>query len=78
MHVFAQGGLTFNRMEFSTTGNGFEIDNLVISDECQLPTSDLVRIGSVSGNNPNSGGPSSDYSGYLEHLQQVTELPNTR
>lgn len=78
MHVFAQGGLTFNRMEFSTTGNGFEFDNLVISDECQLPTSDLVRIGSVSGNNPNSGGPSSDYSGYLEHLQQVTELPNTR
>ncbi|MEN9802826.1 MAG: hypothetical protein RLZ37_1951 [Actinomycetota bacterium] len=78
MHVFAQGGLTFDRMEFSTTGNGFEFDNLVISDECQAPTDDLVRIGSVAGSNPNPSGPSSDYSGYLEHLQQVTELPNTR
>lgn len=76
MHVFAQGGLTFNRMEFSTSGNGFEFDNLVVSDECQVPSNDLVRIGSVSGNQPS--GPSSDYSGYLEHLQQVSELPNTR
>ena len=76
MHVFAQGGLTFNRMEFSTSGNGFEFDNLVVSDECQTPSSDLVRIGSVAGRSPSGG--SSGYSGYLEHVQQVTELPNTR
>jgi hypothetical protein len=50
MHVFSQGGLTFDRVVYS--GQGFEFDNLVVSPLSQTVNGSLVKVGSVTGTPP--------------------------
>jgi uncharacterized repeat protein (TIGR02543 family)/LPXTG-motif cell wall-anchored protein len=52
LHVFTSGGLTFDKVTFS--GNGFEFDNLVVSNVAQSPAPNLVTVGSITGTMPAS------------------------
>jgi hypothetical protein len=47
LHIFTSGGLTFDSVVLSGT-DGFELDNIVVSTQNQIPDTSLVRIGSVS------------------------------
>jgi uncharacterized repeat protein (TIGR02543 family) len=52
LHVFTSGGLTFDRVQLS--GGGFEFDNFVVSSIAQTPSTNLVRVGSVTGTLPST------------------------
>jgi len=79
VHVFGQGGMTFDRVVFS--GSYFEIDNIVLSSLSSVaPTSDLVRLGGITGTpppdfNPPGGGGGPDID--LDHYTETAEMPNT-
>jgi hypothetical protein len=46
IHIFTSGGLSFDSVVLSGT-DGFEFDNIVVSNQNQSPATSLVRIGSV-------------------------------
>ena len=52
LHVFAAGGLTFDRVTLS--GAGFEFDNFMVSNVVQTPASSLVLVNSITGTMPAS------------------------
>ncbi|MEN9802689.1 MAG: hypothetical protein RLZ37_1814, partial [Actinomycetota bacterium] len=80
MHVFSQGGLTFDRVVYS--GQGFEFDNLVVSPLSQTVNPSLVKVGSVTGTPPpdfEPEGPSTpSFDGpTLDHYVERSALPDT-
>jgi uncharacterized Zn-binding protein involved in type VI secretion len=49
LHFFMQGSVSFDRVELSAPGNGFEFDNLVTSSRTDLtPSSRLVHVKSIA------------------------------
>ena len=49
LHFFSQGSVTFDRVELSAPGNGFELDNIVTSSRSDLAPSDrLVLVKTVN------------------------------
>jgi hypothetical protein len=52
LHFFANNGQTFDRVELSAPGDGFEFDNVVYSDRTDLlesaPSGRLVHVGAVT------------------------------
>lgn len=78
LHVFGQGGMSFDRITFS--GWGFEFDNFVVSPLSQSPQGSLVPIGSVTGTPPpdfQPDGPSGFDGSSLKHYFERSDLPDT-
>jgi hypothetical protein len=63
LHYFMEPGVTFDRVELSAPGNGFEFDNLVTSNRTDLaPSARLIKVKDVQSRpgrvtyDPNNGG----------------------
>jgi hypothetical protein len=47
VHAIAAAGIEFGGVQFSTTGNGFELDNLTTADDAPEPLARLISVTSV-------------------------------